>query len=392
MRKALLIVLVLAVVALAVGFIGPRLLSRSPQESDTVALGEAAPQADQTLITGRGIVVPARWAQLSFPVGGQLEQIGVTTGITVSTGQALAALERQELELQVQLAESDLEIQKAQLAQLQEGSSQAEIEAAQASYEAAVAAYQELQAGPSADEKALAEAELKLAERALQRAQAAYDAVSSLPDIGARPQSAQLEQATIDYQRARAAYDLGLAGPSEAALKQAASQVTSAEAQLEALTSAQPSAIRAAQASVTRAEISLEQAQLRLEQATLHAPFDGTITSVADLHPGDMVNPGSAIITIADLGELQVEITDLDEWGAANTSVDQTVDMLVPALNNRSIRGRIAFIASEPTMHASGAVFYKALVTLDKQEPALRWGNSVRIRLYLAGARGVGFR
>jgi HlyD family secretion protein len=392
MRKTLLIVGVLAVVALAVGFIGPRLLSRPPQESDTVALGEAAPQAEETLITGRGVVVPVRWARLSFPVGGQLEAIRVTTGITVSAGQRLATLERQELALQVQLAESELETQEAQLAQLQEGSSQAEIAAAQANHDAAVAAYDELQAGPSAEEKALAEADLKLAEKALQRAQAAYDAVSSLPDIGARPQSLQLEQATIDYQRAEAAYELTLAGPGEAALKQAASQVASAEAQLEALTSAQPSAIRAAQASVTRAEVSLEQARLRLEQATIYAPFDGTITSVADMHPGDMVNPGSAIVTIADLDELQVEITDLDEWGAANTSVDQTVDMLVPALNNRNVRGRVAFVASEPTMHASGAVFYKALVTLERQEPALRWGNSVRIRLYLAGARGVGLR
>jgi multidrug efflux pump subunit AcrA (membrane-fusion protein) len=136
----------------------------------------------------------------------------------------------------------------------------------------------------------------------------------------------------------------------------------------------------------------LEQARLRLEQATLHAPFDGTITSVADSQPGDMINPGSEIVTVADLSELQVEITDLDEWGAANTSVNQTVDMLVPALNNRNVRGRIAFVASEPTINPSGAVFYKALVHLDRQEPALRWGNSVRIRLYLAGAKGVGFR
>jgi multidrug efflux pump subunit AcrA (membrane-fusion protein) len=392
MRKALLIVGILAVVALAVGFVGPRLLSRPSQEPDTVALGEAAPQAEETLITGRGVVVPVRWAKLSFPVSGQLEEIRVSTGITVSAGQVLATLERQELEMQVELAESELQTQEAQLAQLQEGSSQAEIAAAQASYEAAVAAYEELQAGPSADEKALAEADLKLAEKALQRAQAAYDAVSSLPDIGARPQSLQLEQATIDFQRAQAAYELTLAGPSEAALKQAASQVASAEAQLEALTDAQPGAIKAAQASVTRAEVGLEQAKLRLEQTTLYAPFDGTITSVADMHPGDVVNPGSAIATIADLNELQVEITDLDEWGAANTSVNQTVDMLVPALNNRSVRGRVTFVASEPTIHSSGAVFYKALVSLDTQEPALRWGNSVRVRLYLAGARGVGFR
>jgi hypothetical protein len=73
-------------------------------------------------------------------------------------------------------------------------------------------------------------------------------------------------------------------------------------------------------------------------------------------------------------------------------SVDQTADLIVPALDNRSLRGHVTFVANEPTVSASGAIFYKALIALDGQEPGLRWGNSVRIRLYVAGAKGVGFR
>ena len=392
MRKALLIAAVLALVVVAVGFIGPRLLRGPNQEAGPAVLGEGAPQVEQTLITGRGVVMPVRWAKQGFAISGQLQEIAVTTGMSVTTGQILAALERQELELEVQLAESELEAQEANVAQLEEGGSQAEIQAAQASHDAAAAAYEELRAGPSAEEIALAEADLKRAERALQGAQAAYDAVSSRPDIGARPEALGLEQATIDYQRARAAYELVVAGPSEAELKQAASLVAAAKAQLEALTSAQPSAIRAAQAGVTRARINLEQARLRLEQGTLYAPFGGTITSVADLQPGDTVSPGTVIVTVADLSELQVEVTDLDEWGAANVTLDQTADLLVPALNNRNLRGRVTFVANEPTVQPSGAVFYRAVIALNQQEPALRWGYSVRIRLYVAGAKGVGFR
>lgn len=392
MRKALLIIGLLAIVVLAVGFIWPRLLTRPTIEPGPATLGEASEHDEQTLITARGVVVPVRWAQLSFAIAGQLAEIKVTTGVTVSAGQVLATLERQELELQVQLAESELETEEAQLAQLQEGGSEAEIAAAEASYEAALAAYEKLQAGPSEEERAIAKADLQKAEIALQRAQAAYDAVSSLPTIGSRPESLQLQQATLDYQRAKAAYDLAMAEPDEAALKQGESQMASAKAQLEALTNAQPSAIRAAQASVTRAKISLEQAQLKLEQATLYAPFDGTVTSIADIRAGDMINPGSTVLTLADLSELQVEFTDLDEWGAANVRVNQTADLIVPALDNRNLRGQVAFVASEPTVHSSGAVFYKAIVALNQQNPSLRWGNSVRIRLYVAGARGVGLR
>ena len=392
MRKGLLILVALALVALAVGVVGPRLVRRPSQEAGTAILGEESQREEQTLITARGIVVPERWAELSFAAGGRLEEINATSGMTVTAGQVLATLERQELELQVQLAESELEAQQATLAQLTEGASQAEIDAARASYTAAVSALEELKAGPSAAEVAIAEADLKMAERAVQRAQAAYDAVQSLPDIGARPEALQLEAATVEYQRAKAAFTLAMEGSSEAGLRQAESQVASAKAQLEALTSAQPSAIRAAEASVTTARIALSQAQLRLEEVVLAAPFDGTVTTVADVLPGQVVDAGQKILTIADLGHLQVEVTDLDEWGAANLTLNPTADLIVPALGNRSLRGKVDFVSAEPTLLPSGAVFYKAIITLETQDPDLRWGNSVRIRLYTAGARGVGFR
>jgi len=395
MRRAVLIIAVLAVLALAVGYVAPRLLGPPEQEPGPAVLGEASARGDQTLITARGVVVPVRWARLSFGVGGQLAEIAARPGMALSEGQILATLDRQELRLQLDLAENELVAEQARLAQLQEAASEAEIAAAKASYEAALAAYEDLKTGPSAEEMALAEADLRMAETALQRAQAAYDAVASLPDIGARPQSAQLEQATIDYQRARAAYELAVSGPSQAELKQAESLLASAKAQLEALNSARPIEIQAAQASVAQARIHLEEAQLSFGQATLFAPLapEGlVVTSVADLQPGDTVSPGMPIVTVADLDELQVEITDLDEWAAANVSVDQTADLIVPALDNRSVRGHVTFVANEPTVNASGAVFYKALIALDRQEPGLRWGNSVRVRLYVAGAKGVGFR
>jgi HlyD family secretion protein len=391
-RKVLLIVGILVIVVLGVGFIGPRILTRTPKEPGPAVLGESSPYDQQEMTTVRGIVVPARWAELSFPIGGQLQELMVAAGTTVSAGQILARLETQELELEVALAQSELETQEAKLARLHEGGSETEINAAKASYEAAVAAYEQLQAGPSKEEQIIAEADLKKAETALQRAQAAYDAVSRLPNIGARPESVQLEQATIDYQRAKAAHDLAIAGPDEVSLKQAESQVASAKAQLEELANAQPSAIQAAQASVTRARINLQQAQLKFEQAALHAPFDGTVTSVADTHPGEMVQPGNTTVTLADLSRLHVETTELDEWSATNIPLTSVVNLLVPALGNRNLRGHLDFVASEPTLSPSGAVFYRAIVGLDEQDPRLRWGTSVRIRLYLPGTEGTDYR
>jgi multidrug resistance efflux pump len=392
MKKALLIVGLLAVVALSLGVLAPRLLRQPSQETGMAALGEAAPQAGQSLITGRGIVIPEQWSELSFPIGGQLAEIRVTAGMTVTVGQILALLAPDEMELQVRLAEASLEAQQAQLDQLLTGGSEADMAAAQANLAAAQASHQELLASPGEQEKALAEADLMTAQRALQQAQAAYDAVRNLPDIASRPEALRLEQATVDYQRAQAAHALVLAGPSEAELRLAESHVASARAQLEALTASQPGALRAAQAEVTRAKIALEQAKRQLGQSVLTAPFDGTITSVAEIRQGDTVAAGTSILIIADLSQLMVELTDLDEWSAANVGASQTVDLVVPALNNRSLRGRVSFVSREPTLSPSGAAFYKALVILDQQDAELRWGYSVRTRLYVPGARGVGFR
>ena len=393
MRRAILIIALLAIVALAVALVGPRLLGRSTREPEPASLSEASTQEGQTYVTVRGTIVPARWAQLSFAMSGQLAEIQVTTGVTVSAGQVLATLEKRELELDVDLARSELAAQEATLARLQSGASPLEVAAAQASYDAAVAAYEELKAGPSAQEIAIAEAELKMAERALQQAQTAYDAVRNRPDIGARPEALQLEQATINLQKAKATYELAIAGPDQAALKGAESQVASARSHLETLRAgAGTSETQVAQANVSRAQASLARAQLALEGAVLRAPFAGTVTSLTSAQPGDAVGAGTTIVTVADLAQLQVEIEDLDEWGAANITLNQNVDLVVAALNNRTPRGRLSFVAQEPTFGASGAVFYRAIVTLEQQDPDLRWGMTVRAKLFLPSAHRAGFK
>ena len=171
------------------------------------------------------------------------------------------------------------------------------------------------------------------------------------------------------------------------------SQVAAAKYQLERTRAGvESSAVQSAEAAVARAKAALSRAQLTLQQAVLKAPFDGVVTSVTETRPGGMVGAGETILTIADLSQLQIEVEDLDEWGAANVTRDQNVDLVVPALNNLTPRGRLVFISQEPTVSASGAVFYGAIVSLAKQEPSLRWGMTVRAKLFLPGAQSAGFR
>lgn len=374
MRRVIISILVIAAVVLVVAVIGQKWFTRSSPEPAPAALGEVSSQTGQQVVA-TGIVMPVHWTRMSFSTSGKLDQLGIQVGDQVSTNQVLANLETQELEIAVSLAKNELAAQEANLAEIEKGASSAEVASAQAGYDAAVAAYEKLKMGPSADEIVIAQADLKIAEEALHRAQGAYDAVKNRPDIGARPESAQLQAATIDYERAKAAYNLAIAKPDQAALKQAESQVATAKARLDAL----PSDVYVAQISVNKAKLEVAQAELAMERATLRAPFAGTITTLSG-KAGDLIDPGTAVLTLADLSELQIELTELDEWSAASIRLNQSVDLSVPALDNRILRGHLASIDSEPTISAVGAVFYKAIVVLEQQDSDLRWGMSVQCK------------
>jgi multidrug efflux pump subunit AcrA (membrane-fusion protein) len=384
MKRSLLAIIGMVVLFLAIALLGQRWFTRTDRDLAPAALG-AAPGREEEQVVARGTLIPVRWKRLGFASSGMLAKLDVSEGSQVTSGQELASLETQALELAVALAANEFEAQQDTLRALDAGSSSAEFVAAQASYDAAVAAYERIKSRPSPEETAIAEADLKKAEAAVRRAQGAYDAVRNLPDIGARHEAVQLQEVTLDYERAKAQYALAVAKPDQAELKQAGSQVAAARARLDAL----PAELRATQSAVVRAKLDLQRAQLELAQATLYAPLSGTVTTL-NVQPGDMVSAGSPVLTLADLSELQVELQDLDEWGAANVRLNQSVDLTIPSLENLSLRGRLVSVATEPTISAAGAVFYKAIVALEKQVPALRWGMSVTVRFPRPTGRAEG--
>ena len=384
MKRSLLAIVGTALLLLAIALLGQKWFTRTAKELAPAALGESSGREEEQIVS-RGTLIPTRWKRLSFASSGILSKLDVDEGADVTSGQKLASLETQDLELVVALAANQLEAQEAILTALEKGSSSAEFMAAQASYDAAIAAYEKTQSRPSPEEIAIAQADLKKAEEAVRRAQGAYDAVRNLPDIGARHESVQLHEATLDYERAKAQYALAVAKPDQAELKQAESQVAAAKARLDAL----PAELRAARSAVARAKLDVQRAQLELEQANLYAPFAATVTTL-DVQRGDMVSAGSPVLTLADLGELQVELADLDEWGVADVRLNQSVDLTIPSLGNLSLRGRLVSVATEPTISSAGAVFYKAIVALERQEPGLRWGMTVTVRFPRPTGRAEG--
>jgi HlyD family secretion protein len=388
--KRLIVVLGLLIVVAAVVWVGgQRLIARPESEPGAVVLDQEAAASVGRVLRARGQVVPVRWMTLSFQSGGRVAELAVEVGDVVQAGDVLARLDTSALELEVQAARDDLATQEAQLTLTMEEDATSTanrsllIAAAQSEYAAALAQYEKLKAGPTEEELIVAKADMEKAAIALQKAQAEYDQVAWVPGVSALPQSAALQEASIDYERAKASYQILTTPPDEAQLKQAESEIAAAKAGLESV-KAEPSVaqIELAQSQLARAQTALAQAELRLEQATLTAPSllttAGTVTAIG-AKEGEVVGAGVPLITLADLTEFQVETTDLDEWAAARVTLGQGVEVRVFALDSTVLPGRVVSLAPQATVLPTEDVVYQAIIALERQNPALRWGMTVRV-------------
>jgi len=362
----------------------------------------------ETVIWASGEVMPARWASLSFPIGGQVVELPVPEGETVAAGTVLARLDTAELENAVAAAEAALAMAQADLARLEAGprpgeiaqaeeavrSAQAAYEAAQAQLEGAQAELARLLAGPRPEEVEAAAAAMKKAEAALRQAQAEYDKIAWAGEVGETPQALALESATLDYQVAKANYEALLSGArpeeieaaraavaaAQANLTQAEAGVRSAQAALDLLRAGPtPEEIAAAQAAVAQAQANLAAAQTSLSRAALVAPFDGTVSQV-NVHLGEQVLPGQPIIVLGDLSTLRVETTDLRETDVGHIAVGQEVDITFDALPDTLLKGHVAYISPKANSR-QGGVNYTTIVEFDQFDPRLRWGMTAYVNI-----------
>ncbi|WP_170971866.1 efflux RND transporter periplasmic adaptor subunit [Rhodobacter sp. SY28-1] len=93
---------------------------------------------------------------------------------------------------------------------------------------------------------------------------------------------------------------------------------------------------------VARLTALLDQATIQLGRFTLRAPIAGTIT-VRSVDPGQLVDPATALFTLADMTELLIE-TDVDEAYATRIAVGQ--EAAVRLVGGRGIlEGTVIFVS-----------------------------------------------
>ena len=257
---------------------------------------------------------------------------------------------------------------------------QAQVTAAEAGLAGAQAKLQQVQRGAEEADRVAARGTLAAAVAGVAAAQTRLDQVVAGPTGDEqRAADAAVAAAQADLRGAQAKLDQLLAGATAAEKDQADSTLAGAQASdAQARRAPDETGLQVAVARTKRAATAVEQAQLGLDRATLRAPFDGVITKV-DVREGEYATLGATAVTVADLTVLQIETRDLDESAAARVRDGQEVSVIVTALGRRALAGRVTDIARQPTINASGDVFYTATITLAQPDPDLRWGMTVKV-------------
>jgi HlyD family secretion protein len=440
------LVLVLAFVAAFVA--GGAFVTMTSHRSDVAAdttgarTGQPAAVAKETTgqqpekassdVVAEAKVIPVQNAMLSLRADGDVADVLVSEGGRVEAGQVLVRLEAGQKAAAVSQAEAEVARAQAQLDQLKSGPRPQEIDASQAAVDAAKAnlakvkdsvkpediaaaharvvaaqaALKKVLDGPDANDRTVAKAALKQAEVALQQAQANYDPVRYRTDLGALPQAADLERATIDREKALAAYGQAVKDPTEADITQARSDLAGAQASLAAIrngasqaeidaaqaevrrTEAQlallkagerPEAIAVQQAVLKAAEAALQQAQVALAETELRAPFPGIVASL-DVKIGEHVVAGTPVVRMADLALIQIETSDLTELGIVRVKEGAPVTITVDALPGAEFTGKVTRIKPLGE-NKQGDIIYTVVVEPDRQDPRLRWNMTTSVSI-----------
>jgi multidrug resistance efflux pump len=215
-----------------------------------------------------------------------------------------------------------------------------------------------------------AEAELQAAQQAYQQKlsdQAAADLLEARGRVAAAQERYEIardrrdglltgedalvvQAAATGVQQAEAAVQQAEAGvrQAEAARQQAEAQVAQAQANATQVAAniAQAEAVLArAQKGVAQAQAALDQIDLQMEKLVVHAAVAGTVMT-RNVQPGEVIQPGATVLTIADLDTLTVTVyLPEDQYGQVRLGEQAT--LTVDSFPNESFDATVTRIADQ---------------------------------------------
>lgn len=145
---------------------------------------------------------------------------------------------------------------------------------------------------------------------------------------------------------------------------------------------------------IKQAEASLKSTMDSLAKTTYISPIDGIITSLQVEEGetaiiGTMNNPGTVMLTIADLSVMEVEV-EVDETDVIGVSLGQESDIRVDAMPGTIFKGKVTEIGSSALLKSTAGVStqeskdFKVVVTLENPARQLKPGLSASADIIVA--------
>ena len=335
-------------------------------------------------VSATGKVVPAQWSRLSVNLPGVVEEILVQEGDQVSYGQILLRLQGKE-DYQAAIENAKFEVSAAQKAlddlyQEVDTARSAALEAiaiAQKQYRDALYQFDNFTV-PQTQYELSTEDALEFTKENLDQARAAFEPYKYYPskDDTREDMKEELDKAQADYNAAVKRLEY------ENELKVAEIKLQQAKEDYEAWKDGpDPKELAISQARLENANSALAAAEAKLDDLELRAPFDGTVSEI-NTHLGEWVSPELPIMSIADLANLQIETTDLNEIDAARVEAGDSVSVTFDALPGIEVQGIVKSIA--PKAAEGSGVNYTAVIVLDEIPNALRWGMTAFADIFVS--------
>ncbi len=147
---------------------------------------------------------------------------------------------------------------------------------------------------------------------------------------------------------------------------------------------------------IEQAQASLESTLDTLSKTIYNSPIDGIITSLRveegeTAMIGTMNNPGTILMTIADLSVMEVEV-EVDETDVIGVNIGHRAEVRVDALPDQTIEGKVTEIGSsalQQTTASQESKDFKVIITLENPPESLKPGLSASADIITAEKQDV---
>ncbi len=267
----------------------------------------------ESIVSASGKIQPKRSVNISADTSGRVTELAVNEGDRVKQGQFLLQIDPRNLRTRVLSGEASLQA-----------------------------------AGSTADQLRLA---LESAKLALKQAEDNYKRQQELAKGGLTTRE-QLERAENELQTRRAD------------LRTQEQQVQTQKLRME------------------QERATLESARYDLHKVRIESPIDGIVTR-RNIEAGEtaiigtMNNPGTVLLTIADLSVIETEV-DVDETDIPTVQLGQTAKITIDALPGKTFTAKVTEIGNSPVavtgQTSTQATNFKVVLTIDGEIPEVRPG------------------